>query len=368
MIVASPHCGLRLDSRLGGEVYERRLLELLPDLGWACRIGLPRSRAVEPRPGWTVDLLRPGRGLRWYVAPTAFVPWLVRLLREGGVDLLRGHSVRFTGPALLIARRVARADVPIVLHHLHTDPEFARLEAPILGSADAVVTISSASRRSLEEAGVARERIAVVPPGVDVRPAPGGRDDAWPPARLRLLFLGRLEPRKRPDWAVRALAAVRPDGDASLVVAGDGSLRMHLERLAAQLGVAGRVRFLGAVDDATRDRLYASADVLLFPSAREGFGFVAAEAHAQGLPVVAVAGQGTDEIVRDGVSGRLVQDAPDAFAGAVLDLRDRSRLERMRAPARERAEELTWERCARATAAVYRAITSSGRAARAPRA
>lgn len=368
MIVASPHCGLRLDSRLGGEIYERRLLELLPALGWTCRIGLPRSRAVEPLAGWTVDLLRPGRGLRWYVAPTAFVPWLVRLLRAGGVDLLRGHSVRFTGPSLLIARRVARADVPIVLHHLHTDPEFARLEAPILRAADAVVTISTASRRALEEAGVAPDRIYVVPPGVDVRQAPAACGDAWPAAQLRLLFFGRLEPRKRPEWAVQALAAVRGDVDASLVVAGDGSLRNRLEPLAAHLGVADRVRFLGGVDNVTRDRLYASADLLLFPSAREGFGLVAAEAHAQGLPVVAIAGQGTDEIVADGVSGRLVRDSLEAFQHGVLELREPSRLEPMGAAARARARQLTWARCARATADVYGAVTASDRGAGAPRA
>ena len=366
MIVASPHCGLRLDSRLGGEIYERRLLELLPAMGWTCRIGLPRNRAVEPRAGWGVDLLRPGRGLRWYVAPAAFVPWLVRLLRGGGVDLLRGHSIRFTGPSLVIARRIARAQVPIVLHHLHTEPEFARLEAPILRAADAVVTISTASRRSLEEAGVARERIAVVPPGVDVRQAEPACRDAWPPARVRLLFFGRLEPRKRPEWAVQALAAVRADVDASLVVAGDGRLRDRVERLAAQLGVADRVRFLGGVDSATRDRLYASADLLVFPSVREGFGLVAAEAHAQGLPVVAIAGQGVDEIVADGGSGRLVPDAPDAFARAILELGEPSRREPMRAAARQRAGQLTWERCARATADVYDAVTSSGHAARAP--
>lgn len=363
MIVASPHCGLRLGSRLGGEVYERRLLELLPAHGWECRIGLPRARPVEPVEGWSVDLLLPPRGLRWYIAPSAFVPWLVGLLRRGEADLLRGHSIRFTGPSLLAARRLTGADVPIVLHHLHTDPEWARLEAPILRRADHVITISSASREALLDAGVDERRITVVPPGVEVAPAEGDLAEAWPEAGLRLLFFGRLEPRKRPDWALRAFAQVRERADASLVVAGDGSLREAMGELAAQLGVADRVRFLADVDSARRDRLFASADLLLFPSAREGFGFVAAEAHGQGLPVIATRGQGMDEIVVDGVTGRLVAGAPGDFAAAALELHAAGALGRMGEAARERAAGLTWDRSARDVAAVYDALTASGRAA-----
>ena len=71
-------------------------------------------------------MLRHRLGLHWLAAPLAFAPYACGLLRDGRVDLLRGHSVRHTGPALLLARRLARRrDVPIVLHHHHLDPRWA---------------------------------------------------------------------------------------------------------------------------------------------------------------------------------------------------------------------------------------------------
>src|SRR5689334_12143316 len=80
--VRTPHCGLRSASQLGGEVFERQLLLRLPDYGVFPHIGLPVSRSLETVPaGWDVELLRPGRGLRWYVAPAAFFPYSLRQLR-----------------------------------------------------------------------------------------------------------------------------------------------------------------------------------------------------------------------------------------------------------------------------------------------
>jgi glycosyltransferase involved in cell wall biosynthesis len=355
VIVVSPHCGLRRGSILGGEVYERELLERLPDHGVELEIGLPRSRPdSRPPSGWHVTLLRPSRGLRWWVAPAAFVPYVVRMLRTRDVAVLRGHSVLFTGPSLLIARALTRKDVPIVLHHLHTDPPLASLEHWIARRADHVVTISRHSRGQLVAAGVAPGRIDVVFPGVTQPPATAAAEDAWPPSALRLLYLGRLIDRKRPQIAVAALGELRRRGaDASLIVAGDGPLGAELERLAEAEGVSNRIAFAGEIGEQRKWELFRGADVLLFPSELEGFGFVAAEAQAVGLPVVTAAGTSSEEIVIDGVTGFVADGTAAAFADAIALLAPDETRRTMSARALESASRFDWSESARQVAEIY---------------
>jgi glycosyltransferase involved in cell wall biosynthesis len=360
VIVVSPHCGLRTDSTLGGEIFERALLERLPDHGVELELGLPRSRPLaEPRTGWNVTLLRPARGLRWWIAPLAFVPYVVRMLRARDVAVLRGHSVLFVGPSLLIGRRLARSGVPIVLHHLHTDPRWAALEHWIARRADHVITISRHSRDQLVAAGVDPSRIDVVFPGVAEPPATEAGRDAWPPSALRLLYLGRLIDRKRPRLAVTALGELRRRGvGASLVVAGAGPLRAQLEELARAEGASDHVAFTGEVGENRKWELLRGADVLLFPSSLEGFGFVAAEAQAVGLAVVAAAGTASEEIVLTGETGFVTRGDTAAFADAIALLAEEEPRLRLGARAAELASRFEWAESARQVAEIYERVAA----------
>jgi glycosyltransferase involved in cell wall biosynthesis len=342
---------LRPDSTVGGEVYERMLLERLPAHGIDLELGLPRGHRVDtPSEGWRVTVLRHRLGLHWVLAPLVFTPYAVRIARR--VDLLRGHSVRHTGPALLLGRALARSRAPVVLHHHHLYPRWARLEAAIARRADAVVTVSEHSRDELVAAGVPSERVHVIREGVATPPATGGRRDAWPGDGLRLLHVGRLEPRKRPGLAIDTLAALRRDGiEASLVLAGEGPQDELAARAAGQ-----PVRFAGRVSEAEKWRLYDSADVLLFGSTLEGFGLVVAEAQSRGVPVVAAAGTATAEALDPGRSGLLAAPEPEAFAAAVRELADPERRAAMGAHAREFARRFDWDACAARVADLYRSL------------
>ncbi len=327
---------LRADSDVGGEVYERELLERLPAHG--------------------VDVLGRRITVHWAAAAIVAAPYVVHLVRRRRVDVLRGSSVRHAGPALLLGRMLARSRVPIVLHHHHFYPRWARLEAAILRRADAVITVSEHSRAQLLSAGVRAERIHVAVEGVARPPATGGWREAWPAQALRLLHMGRLEPRKRPWVALDALAAVRRAGiEASLVLAGDGPLSGELRARAAQLGVSGAVRLLGRVSEHDKWRLYDSADVLLFASTLEGFGLVVAEAQSRGLPVIAAAGTATAETLDPGRSGLLTEPTGEAFAARVLELSGERRAE-MGARARQFAARFDWDRCAADVAGIYEAV------------
>jgi glycosyltransferase involved in cell wall biosynthesis len=335
MLAGGPHYyTLSPESDVGGEVYERELLRRLPEHDVELRLGLPGDHLVASTPpGWTIDVLPYRRGLHWVRAPLVYTPYALGLVRRRQVDVLRGHSVRHTGPSLLLARALTRSAVPVVLHHHHLDPRWARLEAEIARRADAVITVSIHSRDALVRAGVPSAGIHVVPEGVERPPRTQGLPDLWP-GGLRLLYLGRLEARKRPQMAIDALERLPGTVEASLVLAGDGPLASELAARSARLGE--RVRFTGRVPSEQKWALYDSADLVLFPSTLEGFGLVVAEAQSRGVPVIAARGTATVEALDPGRSGLLVEPTAAGFA-----------------------ERFDWDRCAAEVAAIYHALTQS---------
>jgi D-inositol-3-phosphate glycosyltransferase len=144
-----------------------------------------------------------------------------------------------------------------------------------------------------------------------------------------LAFVGRLQPLKAPDVAVLTLAALRaqrPDLDVELLVVGGASGNgdgepARLARLAAEAGVADRVRFLAPRPHDRLATIYRAADLVLMPSWSESFGLVALEAQACGTPVVAAGVGGLLHAVGDGTTGILQADhQPAAWADSVARL------------------------------------------------
>ncbi|MDO8378603.1 glycosyltransferase [Phenylobacterium sp.] len=131
-----------------------------------------------------------------------------------------------------------------------------------------------------------------------------------------LLSMGRLHEAKAHDVTLQALTQIP---DAFLWIAGVGPQEARLKAMAAALGVADRVRFLGWRTDASA--LYRAADVCVFPSRYEPLGNVVIQAWAHGLPVVAAASQGPAALIADGQDGLLVPvDEAQALAAAIARL------------------------------------------------
>jgi glycosyltransferase involved in cell wall biosynthesis len=152
-----------------------------------------------------------------------------------------------------------------------------------------------------------------------VVPRPVDRATLGTPADAFLVATGgRLVHRKGIDAAIRACA--RLDG-AWLWVLGDGRERATLEALAAELGVAARIRFCGWVDEPIHH--IAAADAFLMPSRQEPLGNMLLEAWAAGTPSISTRSEGPDWYMRDGVDGRLVEiDDDEAIAAGLAALRD----------------------------------------------
>jgi glycosyltransferase involved in cell wall biosynthesis len=224
-------------------------------------------------------------------------------------SLFRGRRRRFLAPLGGLAGMAATVD---------------------LEAAATYVFVSDATRRQAEAAGVAPERTAVAHSGIHpsfLDPAPE-RDWDW-----RLLYVGRLDPRKGVDTAVEALAHLPDEARLTIVGGWDRAEEERLRRLAGRAGVEQRVEFAGQRDRDELTAAYAEADAVVFPVRwREPWGLVPLEAMARGRPVVATGRGGSAEYLRDGENCLLFEaDDPAALAAAVerlaasADLRARLR-------------------------------------------
>ena len=218
-------------------------------------------------------------------------------------------------------------------------------------------------------------RVSVVPPGVDLDLfVPGDRDAArrrLGVARdaLLLLFVGRLQPLKAPDLALRAAARLiesRPEYadiadrvHVAVVGAPSGAATRHssgLRELASTLGLDGRVSFLPPAPRTLLAEWYRAADLTLVPSYSESFGLVALESQACGTPVVAAEVGGLPTVLGDERGGVLVagHSARD-WARVVGDLLGEPQLRAMLSlGARRQAETFSWQRTTDGLLQVYR--------------
>jgi phosphatidylinositol alpha-mannosyltransferase len=165
-----------------------------------------------------------------------------------------------------------------------------------------------------------------------------------------LLYFGRLDwTHKGLDVLVQAMAIlVATHPDLRLRIAGRGKDAERLLKASRDAGIRENIELLGAVDDAARAELFSGARILLMPSRFEGFGMVAAEAMAAGVPVIASDAGSLPEVV-DSPAGGVLVPVGDAFALAeAVDelLRDGAARRRLSHGARASAQRFRWEQIA----------------------
>jgi glycosyltransferase involved in cell wall biosynthesis len=171
-----------------------------------------------------------------------------------------------------------------------------------------------------------------------------------------LISVGALIERKRHHLTIEALRLLP---EFSLLIVGEGPERARLAALAERLGLAGRVRLLGAVPHVVMSQYYSAADLSVLASSREGWANVLLESMACGVPVVASDIPGNPEVVRERAAGLIVAaNTPAGIAAAVRDLwADMP----SRATSRAYAERFGWEATSQGQLAIFRRVLYSDR-------
>ncbi len=252
---------------------------------------------------------------------------------------------------------------PLLFPALHSKRGIAGLiEQWLIGDRiskiDHVLTVSESSKRDIvHHLGIPVERITVVYPGVDT--AWFSRPRGYPePDAPYILSVAGTDPTKNVEAIVRAYARLPTDlrHDVQLVLAGDVKKQPAVQNLVNTLKVGDQVRFTGVVDDEQLRRLYWGAEVFVFPSLYEGFGFPVVEAMAAGCPVIC---SKTSSLPEAGGNAALYVDPHDIdglaqFMERVLTSSD-ERAEMVRIGLHHSAK-FVWDKTAEETIGTYKKV------------
>ena len=369
----------------GMNVYVRELVSSLSQIGIECtsftradREGLPAEVLVEP--GHRVVHIEAGP----HHLPKEALPDISDQFCHGVMDWIHanekpdiihgnywlsgvvGHhlkhelNVPFVSTFHTLARVKAEGGDP--------EPKWRdRAEAEIIQCSDAIcVSCVEEEEQFRRLYGDSLGRIEIVAPGVEhAFFTPGDQAGARRAINVDpdvpfILFVGRIQPLKGPDVAIRALAALgRPD--AQLAIVGGASGRngdvqaSEAHALVDELGLHGQVHFIEPKPHHILSTWYRAADIVLVPSRSESFGLVALEAASCGVPVVASAVGGLLSLVDDGETGYLIDGRnPDNYADAMRRILDDSELAASMGKAGvERAKDYTWRAAAERLRDVY---------------
>ncbi|TMC84941.1 MAG: glycosyltransferase family 1 protein [Chloroflexi bacterium] len=379
----SPTASLGQNANGGLNVYVREICAAFSERGIASDVFTrrgPTDPAMESlAENSCVIYLPAGRGLdkySLYDQVPAFANQVLEFAeREGfAYDMLFSHYW-LSGEVACLLRPQMAAGWAHIAHTLglvknrtlaagaHAEPALRiRVEGEIARQADLLIASTGEEASDLVHAyGADPEHVVVVPPGVDLSVfQPIERDEArrkigYGAGRL-LLFVGRLERLKGVEVAILALALLRDRAhdDVRLLILGEDSTdgdESEMERLkaiATAAGVRDRVDFLGSVAHHELPYFYSAADVCVMPSYSESFGLVGLEAQACGRPVVGSGVTGLRSVVRDDVSGYLIDSHdPATYAERIGRLLDNPELaQQMGRRGRLLAQRFSWTRTA----------------------
>ena len=284
--------------------------------------------------------------------------------RELGIPLVQSyHSI------------AAAEDTPLGHGERPEAPGRLAGERRLAHEADLIITVSEAEKRTVvERLGGAPDRVRVVWPGVNTRlfrPCGGVECEErvdWLEhgGRPEVLVAGRLDPLKRFDLAISAVAAIEPSRRPELRIVGapppDGeAYARSLHDAVAAASMLATTSFDGALRRSVLAERLRVANIVLVPSHSETYGLVALEAAASGVPVIAAATGGLREAVIDGETGVLIESDDPADWAAEIErlLGDPELASRMGAAARAHALQHSWVASTRKLLAVYRELLAT---------
>lgn len=317
-------------------------------------------------------LLKPGESVSSYLplarlAPKAarywsqyvIYPWRARP-QAGEINHIMDHAYGHLSWAIETQRTVVTVHDMIALKTRRGFIQRYNLRG--ICRAAQVICVSEATRQEfLRLSGYPPERTHVIHEGVGeeffVEPEGDPFERLGLPRARYLLHIGHVFPYKNIPGLLRVFSQLAGDKGSDLfLLRVGGPFTQEQQHLAQQLGIETRIRHLGYVQFEHLPLLYRCAELLLFPSLDEGFGFPVLEAMASGLPVVASQRGALPEVA--GQAALLADPShPTALADHVRDLlKDSALRSKLKEAGRQRARQFTWNRTGQQTLEIYRRV------------
>jgi len=358
-------CPYSFDVPGGVQAHVTELADVFIDRGHEVSVLAPASRGTAlpeyvVRAGPALAIPYNGSVSRVNFSPKGYLR-LRRWIAENGFDVLHVHEPN--SPSISMLSLMVASGPIVTTFHTSTSKSlwlsvFQGILRPYHERIAGKIAVSELARRwQMESLG---SDAVEIPNGINVASFANAKPlEGYPHPGKTVLFLGRFdEPRKGIDILMRALpSVVERFPDIRVLVVGGGN-QAALRRRAGTL--ADHLVFLGQVDDATKARALASADVYCAPNlGGESFGIVLVEAMAAGAAVIASSLNAFRRVLDDGRAGRLVETgSPEQLARGIIELlSDDEAREQLVARGRIRADKYDWSRVADQILRVYDTVT-----------
>jgi glycosyltransferase involved in cell wall biosynthesis len=287
-----------------------------------------------------------------------------------GFDIIHAHNLRHPHVELSLWVSKLRG-IPLVL--TPHSPYHVGARGPILDAAaraydylqgmhplphiDRIIALHEAEKEWLLERGVRREKIIVVPNGIEERFFSKIKKAA---GRKEVIFIGRLSQSKGLDLLLKSFSQINAKGWKSRLVGPDGGIQWELIALAKKLGISEKVIFQGEVTGRMLLSLLDNAGMFVLPSKYEPFGISLVEAMARGKACIAIDSGGPREIISNGKDGLLVEYDEGKLAEGIDRLAmDAALRERLGANAKETAKKYRWGEIARRIEMEYEKLVAA---------
>jgi phosphatidylinositol alpha-1,6-mannosyltransferase len=257
----------------------------------------------------TVILNKKQINLIWWL-PYAFIISLVKTRKADVIHLGDG----LLAPIGLILKKISRRPVAITVHGLdvtYNNWFYQKINAASLKYLDKVICVSESTRQDCLQRHITENKLIIIPDGINGNKFSISNFQFSNKDKKILLTVGRLVKRKGHEWFIRE---VMPQLEKNIQywIVGKGPEKGNIEKVIQEKNLQNRVKLLGFVSEEKIKEIYHQANLFIMPNIevkgdREGFGIVALEASASGLPVVASDLEGLKDAIIDGQNGFLVK-------------------------------------------------------------
>ncbi len=363
LTICSPELGLSPSSNLGGEVYDREIINELCNQGVKVIVILPKNKIYKAH-----------KNLKVYYLPLSFVwppfifnfliiPYLFWLSHKEKFHILRIHSPYFVGLGGLFFKLFIK-NMPLVVtyHHLEENkPFFDLINRIFITKWDIIIADSKSTKNALiKKYHVDKKRVPIVYAGIEAKYKVCHKKEELIKKydlmdKKLLLFLGGLKPRKNIEFILKVIKSI-DSLDTKLMICGSGPLYKKIKEFIEKTALKQKVILTGYIHEKSKIDYYSLADIFLMPSEREGFGLAVLEAARCGIPSIVSDNSSLRELVIDGKTGYRAQlnDLQD-WKIKINKLLNNDRLRRqMGNEAYKFSLQFSWQKCVKQQIDIYK--------------